>query len=145
MTVYARSAGKQGSTKLVIKDFVEVVGKSKPGKCYPSDTFMVGDIPMIIEVYPNGATDEEKGNVSVYLWNKSECVVKVECRFVTGKKDRSFEYKMRPREIWGFDQFLTHTECAEAFKEKDFVLTASRDAKSCRCCRYICAIFFSWC
>ena len=20
-----------------------------------------------------------------------------------------------------------------------------RDAKSCRCCRYICAIFFSWC
>ena len=129
MTVYARSAGKQGSTKLVIKDFVEVVGKSKPGKCYPSDTFMVGDIPMVIEVYPNGATDEEKGSVSVYLWNKSECVVKVECRFVTGKKDRSFEYKMRPREIWGFDQFLTHTECAEAFKEKDFVLTASVDIR----------------
>ena len=101
ITIFAKSAPVKATAKLVIKDFVEVMGKSKPGKCYPSDTFMVGDIPMIIEVYPNGATDEEKGNVSVYLWNKSECVVKVECRFVTGKKDRSFEYKMlfhnRPR------------------------------------------------
>ena len=26
-----------------------------------------------------------------------------------------------------------------------FLEVSGRDAKSCRCCRYICAIFFSWC
>ena len=63
-TVYARSADVQVTAKLTIKDFVEVMKTSKPGKCYASDTFMVGATPMAIKVYPNGSKDKYKGNVA---------------------------------------------------------------------------------
>ena len=53
-TVYARAAGSKATAELVIKDFLALMEASKPGKYFKSDTFMVGDTPMEVKVYPNG-------------------------------------------------------------------------------------------
>ena len=50
-TVYARTPGVKATAELVIKDFLEVTKTSEPGKSYVSDIFMVGDNPMIINVF----------------------------------------------------------------------------------------------
>ena len=53
-TVYAKAPGVKATAELVIKDFLEVMKTSEVGKYYASDTFMVGDAPMAINVFPNG-------------------------------------------------------------------------------------------
>ena len=65
VSVYAKSGGLLGTAKVVIKDFVELMKASKPKDCYPSASFMVGDVPMILNVYPNGNKAEFAG--CVYL------------------------------------------------------------------------------
>ena len=67
-------AGKSGvieaTAKLVIKDFVEVMAGLKPGVCIESDSFMLGDTPLEILVYPNGDEQDCKGHVGVFLRNQ---------------------------------------------------------------------------
>ena len=123
-TVYAKSADVQVTAKLTIKDFVEVMKTSKPGKCYVSDTFMVGETPMAITLYPNGYDDQCKDNVSVFLWNQSDADITVKCQFITEAKTWSFDFKVKAKKCWGNDKFLSHAQCTEAFKEKDFIVTA---------------------
>ena len=53
-TVYAKGPKAKVTAELVIKDFLEVMRTSLPGKEYVSDTFMVGDTPMAISVRPRG-------------------------------------------------------------------------------------------
>ena len=123
-TVYAKSADVQVTAKLTIKDFFEVMKTSEPGKWYATDTFMVGDTPMAIKVYPNGAVDKNKGNVFVFLSNQSDAALSVKCQFITDVKTSSFDIKMPANEGLGPFKFLSHVECTEAYKEKDFVVTA---------------------
>ena len=124
-TVYARSADVQVTAKLTIKDFVEVMKTSKPGKCYASDTFMVGATPMAIKVYPNGYKDEYKGNVSVYLWNQSDAALSVKCQLITEARTWSFDHEVPAKLGCGSHEFLSHAEATLSFKEKDFVVTAN--------------------
>ena len=70
LTVFAKTSAVQATAKLVIKDFVEVMTTSKPGEKYNSDTFMVGDIPMAISVFPNGDKKDTGGNVGVLFATK---------------------------------------------------------------------------
>ena len=124
-TVYAMAPGVTATADLVIKDFLDVMKISKPGKCYASDTFMVGDTPMVIEVYPNGHVDERKGFVSVFLDNKSDAKITVKYQFITEAKTWNSEREMKAKRCWGLPNFLSHAKCTEAYDdEKDFVLTA---------------------
>ena len=70
VTVFERATETKVEAKLVIRGFVRELTLCEPGKEFLSDTFMVGDTPMEIRVYPNGYTDEHKGHVSVFLKNK---------------------------------------------------------------------------
>ena len=122
-TVYSKSADVQETAKLTIKDFVEVMKTSKPGKSYHSDTFMVGETPMAITLYPNGYEDQYKGNVSVFLWNQSDAHISVKWQLITDALTLSFDHEVPAKKAWGPFGFLSHAECTDAFKEKDFVVT----------------------
>ena len=123
-------AGKSGvieaTAKLVIKDFVEVMGRFRPGKGIESDSFMLGDIALSIEVYPNGYEDQDKGHVGIFLSNKGDADIQVKGQFSMDLKTMVFEYSdvVEEHSRWGIGNYLTHTECADVYKEKDFVVTA---------------------
>ena len=58
--------------KMVIKDFVEVMAGFELGKTIDSNSFMVGDTPMNITVYPNGNSSKTKGHVGLTLFNTGD-------------------------------------------------------------------------
>ena len=131
VTIFAGKSGViQGTGKLVIKDFLDVMSVYPPGKCVESDEFMVGDFAMSILIFPNGDVNENKGCVSAFLVNKSNEDLTVKCQFVTydaeGKEFvEDFEMTTIPHgDNLGFHDLLVHSECEEAYKNRDFILTA---------------------
>ena len=122
--VYTKSNGIQATAKVVIKDFVELMSSSKPKDCYPSDTFVVGDVPMVLNVYPNGNNDQNKGNVSILL--KTHGAITVKCKITTDAMSKNFEHAMEPTTFggeWGYPKFLSHDRCSNEYRDKDFVVT----------------------
>ena len=89
LSVFAKSGGFQGTAKVVIKDFVELMRTSRPKDCYASAPFMVGDIPMILNVYPNGSTKDCTGWVSIYLKNSGNSPVTVKYTFTSDIHSKS--------------------------------------------------------
>ena len=119
-TVYAKASAGKATAELVIKDFVEVMKTSQPGKSYSSDTFMVGEIPMAIEIYPNGSEEEDRGEVSVFLSNQSDADLDmVKCQFVTEIKTMIYDDEMAADSHRGILYFLSHADCTAAYKDKD--------------------------
>ena len=121
-TVYAKAPARKATAELVIKDFVEVMKTSQPGSSYSSNTFMVGEIPMAIEIYPNGFDEEDIGEVSVFLSNQSDADLDmVKCQFVTEIKTMIYDDEMAAdsHAHHGIFYFLSHAECTEAYKDKD--------------------------
>ena len=126
VNVYAMSGGYQATAKVVIKDFVELMAASKPGDCYPS-AFMVGEVPMIVNVFPNGSKDEYTGFVSIFLRSLGTDPIQVKCKFTTDVLSTSFEETFDPTRVnmeWGYPKFASHDRCLEEYQGKDFVVTA---------------------
>ena len=123
-------AGKSGiikaEAKLVIKDFVEVMGGFEPGRSIVSDPFMLGDTPLSIEVFPNGDRDMVKGYVSVFLFNNGDHDISLQGELTTPEYYIDFDYTrpVKTGQRLGDDTLLTHTECADTYKDKDFVVEA---------------------
>ena len=127
VTVFSGKSGiLQKTEKLVIKDFLDVMSAYQPGKSVESDPFMVGDTSMTIRVYPNGNIDENRGHVSIYLNNNSNRDINVKCEFITDVETAELTYEdtVKANKCFGFPELLTHAECEEAYKDKDFVVTA---------------------
>ena len=129
VTIFAGKSGViRGTGKLVIKDFLDVKSVYPPEKWVESDKFMVGEVPMTIQVFPNGDDEENKGTVSVFLANKSNEDVTVNCLFVTDEQEAEFKMitisHRDDANCYGFPDFLDHSECEAAFKDKDFIVTA---------------------
>ena len=127
-TVYAKAPEAKATAELVIKDFAEVMKTSKSGKSYSSDTFMVGDTPMAIVVYPNGYRETYNGNVSILLDNKSDADIIVKYKLVTNGKDKFLSMEPRePEKVLpakkGVLHLLSHAKFTDA--DADFVLTAN--------------------
>ena len=114
------------TAELVIKNFVDVMAGFKPGRSIVSDPFNVGDTPMAIMVYLNGRDEDSKGNVGVFLWNHGDVDVNVKCQFITEVQTWEFDYAdtVEAGKRRGYSKFLTHAQCVEAFKDKDFIVTA---------------------
>ena len=77
VTVFDRSTETKVEAKLVIRGIVRELTLCKPGKEFESDTFMVGNTPMVISVCPNGGLDQYKGHMSVFLKNISKVDTKI--------------------------------------------------------------------
>ena len=127
VTVFSGKSGIiQVTEKLVIKSFLEVMKAFPPGKSFESVPFMVGETPVTIEVYPNGYDKKYKGHVSIFLRNKSNEDINVKCQFITDVQTGELDYEdtVEANGEFGIRNFLTHAQCEEAFKDKDFVVTA---------------------
>ena len=120
----------EATGKLVIKNFARVMGGFKPGMFIESDSFMLGDTPLSIRVYPNGPNggrDDYKGNVSLCLFNNGDEDISVKGQLITELRTMDFDYTetvLAGGFGFGFDKFLTHGECADAYKDSDFVVEA---------------------
>ena len=123
LTVFAKTSPIKATAKLVIKDFEEVMKGSNPGVKYDSNTFMVGDTPMAMTVYPNGFLQDDRGYVSVYLCNNSTADIPVKCQFICDAGSLSLNDKVLANQALGSRRFLGHAECS-VYTEKDFVMEA---------------------
>ena len=133
--VDGRSGIIEASGKLVIKNFVEVMGGFKPGMFIESDPFMLGDTPLVITVYPNGDVDDCEGHVSLFLHNNGDEDISVKGlltaslkgQLVTVLEDMNFDYTetVRAGGAFGVGKFLTHAECAEAHLSGEVIKTCS--------------------
>ena len=122
--VSAKSGLIKAEGKLVIKDFAEEMAGFKPGMMIESEAFMLGDTPLTIWVYPNGALDEDKGHVSLFLINCGDAEISVKGQVITDLETKNFSTKVVKAQELIWVKFLTHAQCAEAYKEKDFVVEA---------------------
>ena len=123
-TVYAKSNASEATATMVIKDFVKLISVCKPGKGYFSDTFMVGDTPMVVVVYPNGFKEVHKGFVLIFLSNLGDAAITVKGKFTIDVGSSDLEScTIEPKKMSGFNTFLTHDQCVNEYQDKDFVLT----------------------
>ena len=130
ITIFAKSAPVKATAKLVTKDFVDVASSSEPGKFYESKSFLVGDIPVAIRVYPNGFTNEQKGWVSIFIWNKGDAGIhdaKIQFTTDVSKTMEDKKCTLEEKKGWGFKQFICHDK-TDVYKDKDFLVTASVEA-----------------
>merc|ERR1719239_1924840 len=82
---------------------------------------------MTIRVFLNGHDEDEKGTVGVFLWNHGQADISVKCQFITEVFAWEFGYAeaVKAGHGFGLSKFLTYAKCAEAYKDKDFVVTAN--------------------
>ena len=122
----AKSGVIEVTARLVIKNLVEVMEGFRVGKAIESDSFKVGETPMAIRVFVNGHVEECKGWVGIFLKNKSDADIKVKCKLITDVRTTRFGYEeaVPAGQSRGSPKMLTHDDCAEAYKDKDFVVTA---------------------
>ena len=122
-TVYGKGPNTEVTASLTIKDFVEVMESSEPGKRYATDEFMVKETPLRLLVCPNGLREEDRGWVSVFVENSGQAEVKVKQEFITDvRTSNTEEDTVEAGLICGFPRFLSHEEVKEHYKEKDFVV-----------------------
>ena len=114
------------TAKLVIKNLVKMMAGIEVGKAIESDPFKVGETPMTIGVYVNGQDEEERGTIAIFLYNDGDEDMRVKCQLITDlvTKDFGYDETVEAGQSWGFHGMLTHAQCAEAYKDKDFVVTA---------------------
>ena len=110
LTVFAKTSPIKATAKLVIKNFEEVMKGSNPGVKYDSNTFLVGDTPMAMTVYPNGFLQDDRGYVSVYLCNNSTADIPVKCQFSCDAGSLSLDDKVLASQALGSRRFLSHAE-----------------------------------
>merc|ERR1719234_475337 len=81
---------------------------------------------MATRVYPNGEDEKERGNVGVFLQNHGQADINVKCQLITEVKTWGFGYEetVEVGHGAGLAKFLSHAKCAEAYKDKDFIVTA---------------------
>ena len=79
-----------------------------------------------IEVFPNGDRDMVKGYVPVFLFNNGDHDISLQGELTTPEYYIDFDYTrpVKTGQRLGDDTLLTHAECADTYKDKDFVVEA---------------------
>ena len=82
---------------------------------------------MSIWVYPNGGSNESKGYVGILLENDGDDDISVKGHLITDLKTFNYEYTstIKAHNGLGFFRILTLAACADAYKDKDFVVEAN--------------------
>ena len=130
VTVFDATSGIiQATASMTIKNLSEVMTMYKPGKHFTSDSFKVGDTPMSIRVFPNGDCNgdacDSVGHVAIFLRNLGDADITGKVTFTTDARTWKKEVVVKPGEGWGLRRFLSHAQCTEAYKDKDFVVTVT--------------------
>ena len=110
---------KQGDNSIkydiLINAFHKKIKTFKIGREIYSRVFRIGESKFQIEIYPNGNTKEHKGNVSVYLANKSDWRVKLKVTFSLVHDifhgEQTLEHCYDPGNSYGWPAFVGHKDC----------------------------------
>jgi len=124
VTVIARSPKTEVSATLIIKDFLQELARPS-GEFLESNDFMVKEAPMRLRVYPNGssapsASFANRGHVSAFLVYMGKGEVKLKYQF--NKTLGMLERTLVAGAVCHVGILLSHAECLEHYKERDFVL-----------------------
>ena len=129
VTVFARSAQLKVTEKIVIKDFLKELELFCPGEKFSSETFMLGNTPLEIDIYPNGhLQDVDDQKLCMFLSNKSNEDVQVQFEAVADIFQPGIFTALNLEADNGFPlgRKVSHAECIEVYKDKkDFVLTVN--------------------
>jgi len=122
-TVFGLGPKTEVTASLTIKEFVKVIESTEPGKFYEGNKFMVKEVPMCLEVYPNSYTEEYRGKVGVFVRNMSQVEVKVKLQFLTDVRNSKMEEKtIQAGQRVRFAGLIFGDEVKKHYKEKDFVV-----------------------
>ena len=122
VTVIARSPKTEVSATLIIEDFLEELARPS-GEFLESHDFMVKAAPMRLRVHPNGSQQAHRGHVTADLVYLGKTAVKVKYQLSTDTKtSEMLERTLAANQGCGVARFLTHAECLDHYKERDFVL-----------------------
>ena len=95
---------------LQIKDFHNKMKTWEAGKYIDSKHFKLQDVELYLRVYPNGDEAENKGHVSVYLWNATKKKLFTSFMIRIGQKVVSDDnVNVKPEWGWGWPRFLQHS------------------------------------
>jgi len=93
-----------------IFDFGQKMKNWRAGREVRSMPFKVGGSEFSIDIYPNGESKAEKGNISVFVKNRNDWDVMVEIEFKIGSKNSSLVKQIERRHGWGWAEFCDHGE-----------------------------------
>ena len=96
---------------ILINTFHKKIKTFKIGREIYSRVFRVGESKFQIEIYPSGNTKEDKGNVSVFLRNKSDWKLKLKATYRLGHLDYDSDYD--------FDYSSSGEEAIEKYFDAD--------------------------
>ena len=100
---------------ILIDTFHKKIKTFKIGREIHSKIFRIGESKFQIEIHPSGVDKEHKGNVSVYLHNKSDWRVSLEATFKLAHEvysvDKTIERYYDAYESYGWPTFVGHKEC----------------------------------
>ena len=98
---------------VLINAFHKKIKTFKIGREIYSRIFRVGESKFQIEIYPNGNTKEHKGNVSVFLQNKSDWKLKLKATLCVDHHDfsDSMERYFDADESFGWPTLVAHNQC----------------------------------
>ena len=93
-----------------IKDFHNKMKSWESEKHINSKHFKFQDVELFLRVYPNGDEAENKGHVSVFLWNETKKQVSTSFKFRIGQQVNSgVNSRIRPEQGLGWNKFLRHS------------------------------------
>lgn len=102
-----------------IFDFGHKMNTWRVGREVRPMPFQVGEAEFSIDIYPNGITKEERGNISVYLNNKNSWDVKVDIEFSFGTKSSEFvDKEIEANTSWGWPAFCDHEDARNLFDDE---------------------------
>jgi len=93
-----------------IFDFGQKMKNWRAGREVRSMPFKVGDSEFSINIYPNGSSKGERGNISFYVNNKNDWDVMVEVEFSIGSKSLDFVKQIPRFQNWGWGEFCDHED-----------------------------------
>ena len=83
---------------------------------------------MSLRVYPNGFNEDHEGSIYGCLINKGDTAVSLKGKLIASENTEEFDYEKLEPEGGLISIVFPHVDYIEAYKEKDFVLTAKLEA-----------------
>ena len=91
-----------------IRSFANKMENWSPGRVIQSQAFYHDDIPLQLDVYPNGSKRDNEGYVSVYIINLGSRKIFIEGRFEMRNYKNDFGFYIGSNERDGFSRFFNH-------------------------------------
>ena len=101
-----------------VRNFHQKMKNTSSGERIVTKVFKVQDVDLYLSIYPNGMSDEHKGNVSVFLWNDTSKQLYVHYTFQIGDQEEveNEENYVNPNEGRGKPKFCKHVSAFPAYK-----------------------------